>query len=222
MARRGRRGRVLSRLFDWLAPPTCAACALPVASLRAFCPACAITIQRHDHSRAPLDAQVAFFYGGALVTAITRWKFEAALGVGSRLVELCTSELAATLPSRALFVPVPLHPRRLAERGFNPAALLARSLAQRTGGEFRHDLVHRVRDTPKQSQLARAERTRNVEGAFVAPRAAERPVVLVDDVCTTGATLRACQAALVLRGTRAPIQAAVLALASRNGSAPSS
>ena len=98
---------------------------------------------------------------------------------------------AAPGPSPERIVPVPLHPRRLRERGFNPAALLARSIASDRRCRFDAALLVRVRDTPSQTGLGRAARRANVRGAFqVRPGArAPRVVWLVDDVVTTGSTL---------------------------------
>ena len=96
-------------------------------------------------------------------------------------------------------MPVPLHPRRLRERGFNPAALLARCVAHERGGRFDAGLLERVRDTPSQTGLDRRARRANVRGAFRV-RAGARPasvVWLVDDVVTTGSTL--AEAARTLR-----------------------
>ncbi len=185
---------MLSRLFDLLAPPECASCQEPVRAGRAFCPGCAASVVR------AADGRAAFLYGGALSRAVTRWKFEGALGVGTALCQLFAAEMRHNVPPGALLVPVPLHPRRLAERGFNPATLLARALARERAAKIRvePELLRRIRDTPKQSLLGRAQRTPNVAGAFVANRrlpAAAR-VVLIDDVRTTGSTLRECRSAL--------------------------
>ena len=99
-----------------------------------------------------------------------------------------------------LVCPVPLHPRRQRERGFNQSELLARSLAAHFGAELAPHLLARVRDTAPQIDLPRAERQANVRGAFAVPKpekAAGKSVLVVDDVFTTGATLREC--ARVLR-----------------------
>ena len=95
------------------------------------------------------------------------------------------------------WVPVPLHRSRLVERGFNQSALLARILAKSTGSRFAPRTLERRRETEQQARLGRAARAHNAFGAFAVrrPVAAER-VVLVDDVVTTGATARACLAAL--------------------------
>lgn len=92
-------------------------------------------------------------------------------------------------PRPGAVVPVPLHPRRLRARGFNPAALLARELARTVGARLDAGALRRVRDTPSQTGLDRVGRRRNVRGAFRARPGAARWVWLVDDVVTTGSTL---------------------------------
>jgi ComF family protein len=95
---------------------------------------------------------------------------------------------------------VPLHPRRRRERGFNQSELLATELARRTGLRLAPLALVRRRDTAPQAGLTAAARRANVEGAFAVrqrARVSGRPVVLVDDVLTTGATARGC--ARVLR-----------------------
>jgi ComF family protein len=114
-------------------------------------------------------------------------------------------EAAERAPLAAsLVVPVPLHPSRLRQRGFNPAALLARALARAHGVPVAPRALERVRDTPSQTGLDRRARARNVAGAFRVRPGARIParVWLVDDVVTTGATLRAAARALRRAGAR--------------------
>jgi ComF family protein len=110
---------------------------------------------------------------------------------------------------------VPLHWSRLIARRYNQAALIGNALARLTDAESVPDLLVRHRRTPSQGHLSRAERHRNVAGAFsVRPsrlaRLRGRRVVLVDDVLTTGATVDAC-AAVLRRAGAASVD--VLALA---------
>lgn len=96
-----------------------------------------------------------------------------------------------------LIVPVPLHRGRLAERGYNQAALLARVLGQEVGVSLDERVLVRQRATAHQVGLGRTERQVNVAGAFVCRGdVTSKRVALIDDVCTTGSTLEACAEAL--------------------------
>jgi ComF family protein len=97
-----------------------------------------------------------------------------------------------------LVVPVPQHPKRLRARGFNPAALLARSLARELDAPVDPVALCRTRDTPSQTGLDRRERLRNVRGAIRARQNRRLPerVWLIDDVVTTGSTMLEAAAAL--------------------------
>jgi ComF family protein len=127
---------------------------------------------------------------------------------------------AELLAQAQVIAPVPLHWRRLLSRRYNQAALLAAPLARRAGIPFVPDLLLRRRATPSQGRLSRAERRRNVAGAFaVNPRRAAdlagRRLLLVDDVMTTGATVDAC-ARIALRAGAAAVDVLVLARAVRD------
>ena len=126
-----------------------------------------------------------------------------AAGMAERMVRTGRDVLDGV--AAPVFVPVPLAPPRLRERGYNQSAHLARALAARTGGRVMDDIVVRVRSTVTQTQLTPAERRANVHDAFAVQmqrRAAVRgrAFVLVDDVLTTGATLNACATALLASG----------------------
>jgi predicted amidophosphoribosyltransferase len=112
-------------------------------------------------------------------------------------------------PPRGILTPIPLGRRRLASRGYNQAAEIARALAARWNLPLSESLLRRTRDTKTQTSLAPEEREVNVTGAFQAsPRAAVnegaagvvRAVILVDDVLTTGATIAAAARSLEAAG----------------------
>ncbi|MEA1928994.1 MAG: ComF family protein [Candidatus Auribacterota bacterium] len=102
-----------------------------------------------------------------------------------------------------LVVPVPLHPRKARERGFNQSAVLASGLSRRTGIKLSRKGLIRTRYTGTQTRLSRNDRRENVRGAFRASESVElkgKSVLLVDDVYTTGATVNECAGVLIKAG----------------------
>ncbi len=188
--------------------PRCATCALPVPAGIQQCGACL-------KDPPPLDACLAAVaYDWPWADCVTQFKFGARPDWAGTLATVLRSTpwVEPALEQAELVLPMPLARERLAERGYNQALLLARHLApDKTDAA----LLLRTRHTAAQSELKRAERLRNVQGAFaVEPlRAHElraRRVVLVDDVMTTGASLHAAAMALRQAGA-AHITALVLA-----------
>ncbi len=136
-------------------------------------------------------------YQGSLRLAVHELKFKGRRRIAVQLARA----LWETAPARrliepgAVLVPVPLHPRRRVERGFNQSELIARELARLARRRMCGDALVRRRLTPPQTGLTAAARRTNVAGAFVVRRRAPiagQTVILVDDVVTTGATARAC------------------------------
>jgi len=147
-------------------------------------------------------------YQGSLRVLVHELKYRGRRRVAKRLAELLCADPGAQqiLTGRATLVPVPLHPRRLAQRGFNQSELLAAAVARRTGLSVHPRALVRRTDTPPQTGLSALLRRRNVAGAFAVRERAclhGRTAVLVDDVLTTGATARACAGALRQAGAAA-------------------
>lgn len=184
----------------------CTRCAAPVAPGIAQCGDCL----KHPP---PLDACLAAVgYGYPWADLLTQFKFGADPGWAAPLGALLRDlpGAAALLDDADALVPIPLSTQRLRQRGYNQALLLARQLDR---AKVRPQWLERLHDTPAQSRLTRAQRLRNLRGAFAT--AGDAPVaglsiVLIDDVMTTGATLYT--AASVLRGAGArSVNAIVLA-----------
>lgn len=188
--------------------PRCATCACAVPEGVAQCGQCLL----HPP---PLDAcMAAVDYGYPWAHLLAQFKFHADPGWAGALARLMREApgARAALAQADWVLPVPLAPGRLRERGYNQALLLARQLA---AGCVHTHLLLRTREAEAQSHLTRAERLRNLRGAFMleplrAQQVAGRRVLLVDDVMTTGATLHAASAPLREAGA-AHVAALVLA-----------
>ena len=148
-----------------------------------------------------------------MATAIGRLKYEDRADLAPLLGRSMLRASESLRGAVDLVVPVPLHPRRLADRGYNQAALLAAPVARSLGVGLAPQALARHRDTPRQASLDRERRIVNVAGVFTArerSRVRGARVLLVDDVRTTGVTLEGCAAALHDAGVSA-VLALVLA-----------
>ena len=219
----------LGRSLDFLFPPRCAGCrrrgewlcadcrASLVAPEPPLCHRCRASVTRpgpcvicRHHPPAFDSLLAAYQYTGALRPAIHRFKYGGERALGNCLARLLVE--AITLPTSVdLVLPVPLHPDRLRQRGYNQSNILARALAERLDRPLAANLL-RVRSTRPQVGLDAAGRRDNVRGAFAwhGPPITSRHALLVDDVCTTGSTLSACAAAVRAAGARR-VTAVVLA-----------
>ncbi|MFL5277748.1 MAG: ComF family protein [Myxococcales bacterium] len=191
--------------------PLCEDCAETLVATPAGCPVCGAPADEallpvlrprrcaHCRERAPpyAKARAPYLHGGALAEAIWRFKYDGCEELArplSLLFDGCEA------PRSQVIAPVPLHPSRLRERGFDQAALLARAAARRFALPCAHLLV-RTRPTKAQVGLDRTRREANVRGAFRARRAVPGArVCLVDDVLTTGATAAEAARALLAAG----------------------
>lgn len=161
-------------------------------------------------------ARAAWAYGGALQDVVARWKnapdHSVGPGLGRLLVQAAGPAGWRDLPPRTRVVPVPAHARRLRRRGFNPAGLLARTLAKELGLELAPLGLRARREPPASKGMRREARARRLQGVFRGqpPAVAGRPILLVDDVMTTGATARAAAKACRRAGAE-QVEVAVLA-----------
>ena len=151
-----------------------------------------------------LGAAYGYVYGGPAGGLVRNLKYRGVTRLAPLMGRAMANAFEAIQPTGAdCAVPVPMHKKRLRQRGFNHAALLAREAAGRLGVEALDALV-RVKNTRQQARLPNAKRLKNMEGAIVAAMDLRgRRVILVDDVCTTGATANACARALLDAGAEA-------------------
>lgn len=187
---------VLRGLLDLLAPACCPGCDYPrPPGLDGFCDACAPLLE-------PLrSGPAAFAYGGPLADAIRRMKYARRSDLARPLGTLLVERAQPLLGRFDAVVPLPLHPKRRRQRGFDQAALLAHPVARSLGLPMPRRWLTRRRDTRAQAGLDAAGRRDNLRQAFVAsPHVAGQKLIVVDDVRTTGATFAAAAEALLAQG----------------------
>ncbi|MHB9133602.1 MAG: double zinc ribbon domain-containing protein [Armatimonadota bacterium] len=183
--------------FSLIKAPFCQQCGLPFdpqAETAAHCPECRSEPPAFDAAR------TAGVYRDGLRRAIHLLKYD-----GVRALSVPLGQLIAETVERPFAIeclcPVPLHPLRERMRGYNQSLLLAEEVGARWGIPVEVGLLSRVLNTTPQMQLPADERRRNVKGAFTAtPEAKGRTIGLVDDVFTTGSTLRECSRELQRAG----------------------
>jgi len=208
--------------FERIAEPMCGCCGRPFASAVAaeaaqpLCRLCRVNFYAFDRARSFA------IHDDALSEAIVLLKYEEVARLGdwfaARLAEIVFRSPGDWRAD--VLVPVPLHPQRRRERGYNQAELIARPLAKRLNLKFQPHFLMRTKPRPPQLLLSRTERWASVRGAYATREGAKVDnlrVLLVDDVMTTGATLDACARALKKAGAASVLGLTVARV--RSGSA---
>jgi len=179
-----------------LLPPLCPRCGRSQAS-GIICPSCRQRKTEIDGIRSP------FRFDELIRKAIHELKYRNLKAISPCLAELLADYLRSNpLPGEAL-VCVPLHPRRLRERGYNQSSLLARELGRRIDLPVIEDCLIRVKQAqPQVRAIDVEERRRNVADAFACcdEKVSGKQIILIDDVCTSGATLESCAETLKNKG----------------------
>jgi len=196
----GKEGEVICsscrRLLPRIMPPLCPMCGRPQPS-GILCPNCTGWQAELEGIRSP------FRFEGAIREAIHQLKYKNLRALAVPLAELLKDYLAANPLPGDFLVPVPLHKKRLRERGYNQSGLLAKELGKLTGLPVVDDCLIRKRHVPPQTRTATVEkRWGNVVDAFTCcnHRLQGKEVLLIDDVSTSGATLGACAVTLKAAG----------------------
>ncbi len=177
-------------------PPLCPRCGKPQLS-GILCSGCVSWPAEIDGIRSP------FRFDGVIRQAIHQLKYRNLRALAVTLASLLQDYLATSPMPGEVLVPVPLHPKRVRERGYNQSRLLAKELGKLTGLPLVDDCLVRQRHTPPQAKTPSVdERRGNVANAFTCrdSRLQGRQVLLIDDVSTSGATLDACAVALKAAG----------------------
>jgi ComF family protein len=215
-----RAGQLLKKSAAWSSPcalclgaaghdRVCADCDRALPRPSAACPRCALPLPTRElcgrclrHPPAFDATACAFEYRFPVDRLVQRFKFAGDLAIG-RWLGGCLARAVADEERPDLLVAAPLSRARLAERGFNQAVVLARLVGARHCRPVDLGLVRKVRETPPQQGLARAERHANLRDAFhVRGQVRGAHVAIVDDVMTTGATAEALACALRAAGAR--------------------
>ena len=177
-------------------PPLCPRCGVPQPS-GILCSSCAGWQAKIDGIRSP------FRFDGVMRQAIYQLKYRNLRALAVPLAGLLQDYLVANPVPGEVMVPVPLHRRRLRERGYNQSSLLAGELGRLINLPVVDDCVIRLRHAPPQAGTSSVdERRNNVANAFTCRdhRLRDKQVLLVDDVSTSGSTLDACAAAIKAAG----------------------
>jgi ComF family protein len=183
---------------EYLVPPLCPLCGYPSLD-NLLCHRCQQSPLAIDGIRS-----VAFFEG-PLRRAMHKLKYQGLRTVAVPLGQMMSAYWQREPLPADVIVPVPLHRRRLRQRGYNQAGLLAQVLGQEIGLPVHEDWLVRTKATSSQVDLDAAERKQNVAEAFQCKNREAIVgcrVLLIDDVCTTGATLEACSLALRQAGAQ--------------------
>ena len=187
------------QLLPRIMPPVCPRCGRPQSS-GIICPDCVRWQAAIDGIRSP------FRFEGVMREAIHQLKYQNLRALAVPLAGMLQEYLSASPLDFDILVPVPLHRKRLRERGYNQARLLAQELGKLINIPVRDDALVRLKHTPPQARTATIEeRTHNIADAFACrdSRLRGRRVLLLDDVATSGTTLDACAAVLKANGAAA-------------------
>jgi ComF family protein len=204
--------------IERLSEPLCAVCGIPVEvttneDRHGWCRGCTESPPYFSAARAVTRYRAGDEDGATVPSIILRHKYGRDQSLTHALAECLGDPMPLADNDYDLVIPVPLHRNRLRWRGFNQAALIGGAVARRLGRPLDVRTLVRTRATPAQTAQDRRARLRNVHDAFAVEhpaRIANRRVLLVDDVMTTGATVDECARTLLAAGAR---RVDVLALA---------
>lgn len=175
-----------------LVGPACTRCAIPVKNAQ-ICGRCLQSPPYQDLSFS------LYRYEGSIRRCITAFKYKKQLHLSALFARQMANQISSRESLPECIVPIPLHPKRIRQRGYNQAAEVAKTLAFALNIDYRPELLHRVRLTRSQSDLPFKERQKNMRNAFVCgEQNLPRHIAILDDVMTSGYT--AAEAAKVFKG----------------------
>ena len=208
-----RLARPVNWFIDLVFPPTCEACGR--VDYR-FCETCLAMLEhetiavRHESLSHALTVTATGKHVGLLAHAIRAFKYSGAIELAIPLSDRLIAAFGQQHWPIDVVIPVPLSQERLAERGYNQSNVICKRLSEAYGIPRRVDSLKRIRHTDQQARLQGEQRQANVRDAFAASAdVAGLSILLVDDVVTTGSTLRECAFALQAKGAKAVYALAV-------------
>lgn len=195
-------------ILDLIFPPVCVGCGQVGVLL---CAPCISTFNAEKPEKAPVatpltDLVAVGHFSGTLRKAVHALKYEHATALATPLGKLLAQHIVDSGWPQSILIPVPLHPARLAQRGYNQSTLLAQAAGLTLGWSVNTEVLHRSRETTAQVGLSFEERKKNVKDAFSVTHIESLQgsnIVLVDDVYTTGATVGECAKLLIESGVHA-------------------
>lgn len=198
---------MLSYILDYLFPPHCLLCGTQNTFL---CPACLAKIPKRPSSFVEKDLYAPYSYQNKLTKkALRALKYKGAQDIANIFGEILHQELQfiAKGDEKILLIPIPTTRRSFLKRGFNQSELLARAILKQNPNRYilRKDVLTKKRGIKKQTDLkTKKERIKNMKDAYTVKESnfSDTPIVLIDDIITTGATMKVAQKILKRNGAR--------------------
>ena len=183
--------------LKWIPAPLCNCCGRPVHKAIAFCTVC----QKRPLPLKQIRAAVLFAH--PTTKLIHNLKYNGAFALAHPLAKMMSDAWKLWQMPVNLVLPIPLHADRERKRGYNQSTLLTRSFCQKVALPFTETILKRTRSTTPQVGLTAVQRLENVQNAFIVDgRVQGMHILLIDDVCTTGATMASAANALYAAGAR--------------------
>ncbi len=205
---------IFHSVMDFLYPPACPVCGGSCVAKEIICYRCVDAIAEYSYNYSPTrrvltdieKISILLPYNSICRSLIHALKYQGMHSIGPVIGELMARKTLKeySLSENTCIVPVPLHPSRLNERGYNQTEYIAEGFSSFSGYEICKDLLTRIKQTATQTALGHEQRILNVQDAFRyrgGKSLSGRPVILIDDVMTTGSTTSECAKALKEGGT---------------------
>ncbi|MCD6423486.1 MAG: ComF family protein [Elusimicrobia bacterium] len=196
-------------LLNFIYPPYCGGCGklLPLTTKSLVCDECRnfiLSCAPQISFNRNLKVITCTKYEGIAKNLVVELKFKGIKSLGRDIAKFMIFAFEKFLKGDNfdVIVPVPLHKKRMDERGFNQAEILAREISRATKIPMKKHILKRTKNTPSQRDFDKKGRFENVKNAFFSKSVNGKKVILVDDVFTTGATISSCEKTLREKGAK--------------------